>query len=228
MRTTALAVPVVLASALALSACAVSVDDGARDGQATGGTGRPSTSSAHDGGKSSAGPGGASNDAVSDRPVQQSGESASSYAGRSSQYADIDADHDLTYDCAGGPWSSTLDHQVVLLRGRCTDVTVTHAWVEVWVSQADRVSLGTGGNEVTVVANQIGELTIADGWATVYTGGVGAVTVGPEGAADEAEIHTGTIGSPVAIQADWVEISYDQGSPSVTTTGENTSVRQNR
>lgn len=233
MRTTALAVAVALASALALSACAVSVvGRGPRGAQGTGTNDRSASSdgspSADDrsGGPRDGNSDGRQGGVLADRPVQQPGESSSSFAERRAQYGYIDDDSDFSYDCDDGPWSSTLDSQVVILRGHCTDVSITHEWVEVWVAQADRIDVGAGGYEATLVANQVGDLTIADSWVTVYTGSVGDVTVAPKDAADQAEIHTGTIGPRVTIQADWVDITYDRGSPSVTSTGEQSEVHQ--
>jgi len=206
MRKVAFLAPVALASLLALSACSASIKG---DGPLKG---NPTDSAS-----------------ASGAPVQQSGESAVSFEKRSKKYDDIKSGggSQISYDCADGPWSSTESYKTVILRGHCTDVNIAHSGVSVLVSKADRINVAAGGSSSKVVANQIGTLTIADSYVTVYSGTLGDVTIAPAGKANSATVYTGTIGSKVTVQANYADIYYDEGMPSVTTTGSSTNVRQN-
>ncbi|MCL2092029.1 MAG: hypothetical protein FWH11_12675 [Micrococcales bacterium] len=230
MRKMVLAASLALASTLVLSACGVLVDDGGSRG--ADGSDRPIASDGSQGGRAvdrndSGEADGVAGGVVPDEPVQQPGESDSSFATRVEQFGSVSSGSQFPYECNDGPWSSTGDHQKVVLHGHCTDVNVTHGHVKVWVAQADRVNVGTGGMHSRVVANEVSSLTIAAGHVHVYTGTLGDVTVAPADAANHAKVYTGTIGPRVTIQADHAGVYYDQGSPSVTNTGSHTNVKKN-
>ncbi|MCL2092030.1 MAG: hypothetical protein FWH11_12680 [Micrococcales bacterium] len=226
MRKRAFAAGLAMVSALALSACGISFSNGdskstqtAGDDPVTGSQG-PAVGDSDDGE-----PGGVSDDVSSDGPVQQSGESDSSFATRAEQFRSVSSGSQFPYECDDGPWSSTGQYQTVVLNGHCTDVNITHYSVEVWVFQADRVNVSADARYAKVVADQIGDLTIAGYSADVYAGTLDSVTVGVD--ARYASIYTGTIGARVTIQGYSTSIYYDRGSPSVTNTGKYTSVEKN-